>query len=68
MFLILRKSCLIKNISNRTLNFISKSAEYVSLIDFKLQGTIMSLRNKLMFNFLFEFLDDARGWYTLYKS
>ena len=34
MFLILRKPCLTKNISNRTLNFISKWVEYVSLINF----------------------------------
>ena len=47
MFLNLRKSCLTKNISNRALSFISKWTEYVSLIFFKLQGTIMNLGNKL---------------------
>ena len=34
MFLILRKSCLSENISVKTLNFISKWVEYVSLIAF----------------------------------
>ena len=31
MFLILRKSCLTENISNKTLNFASKWVKYVSL-------------------------------------
>ena len=38
---------LTENISNRTLNFISKRVECVSQIFFKLQGTIMNLESKL---------------------
>ena len=41
------KIILTENISNRTLSFISKCVKYVSLIVFKLQGTIMNLENKL---------------------
>ena len=42
-----KNTCLIGNIPNRTLKFISKWVEYVSLIFSKLQGTIMNLENKL---------------------
>ena len=88
MFLILRKSCHTENISYRTLNFISKWVEYVSL---KVPGhsnefieqinrisknclwdcrylNLQFLKNTRRFTFLFEFDNNARGWYMLLKS